>query len=204
MATLKLIDRAGVQREADLVEACRQGDRTALQAVFTEHAQFLERLLVRVVGPVDEVEDLLQMTFLAAMRAFPGFRGEARVRTWLSRIAVRTAQEHLRRPERTRRARLSLVEEICAGDEPRAPDHSLETKRLLQRLYHHLNAIAPKKRVAFVLHVFEGYPVEQVAALVGASLTATKSRVFWARRELLARARRDPVLRGVLEGEALP
>jgi RNA polymerase sigma-70 factor (ECF subfamily) len=204
VATLKLIDRAGVRREADLVEACRQGDRAALQVVFTEHAQFLERLLVRVVGRVDEVEDLLQMTFLAAMRAFPGFRGEARVRTWLSRIAVRTAQEHLRRPERTRRARISLVEEICAGDEPRAPDRSLETKRLLQRLYHHLDAIAPKKRVAFVLHVFEGYPVEQVAALVGASLTATKSRVFWARRELLARARRDPALRGMLEGEALP
>jgi RNA polymerase sigma-70 factor (ECF subfamily) len=204
MVMLKLVDRAALKKEASLVEACRRGERAALQAVFNEHGPFLERLLIRIAGPVDEVEDLLQMTFLAAMRAFPGFRGEARVRTWLSRIAVRIAQEHLRRPERSRRARLSLVEDVHAEDASPPPDRNVETRLLLERLYHHLNAIAPRKRVAFVLHVFEGYPVEQVAALVGASLTATKSRVFWARRELLARARKDPALRGIFEGEGLP
>jgi RNA polymerase sigma-70 factor (ECF subfamily) len=201
MARLKLVDRAGIEREADVVEACRRGDRAALQTVFTEHAPFLERLLTRVAGPIDEVEDLLQMTFVAAMRAFPGFRGEARVRTWLTRIAVRVAQEHLRRPERTRRSRLSLIDDIHVEDGSPAPDHCVENRRLLQRVYHHLDAIAPRKRVAFVLHVFEGYPVEQVAALVGASLTATKSRVFWARKELLSRARKDPALRGIIGRE---
>jgi DNA-directed RNA polymerase specialized sigma24 family protein len=60
--------------------------------------------------------------------------------------------------------------------------------------------IAPKKRIAFVLHVFEGHPIEEVAALTGASITATKSRVFWARRELLKRAARDPQLRDLVEG----
>ena len=201
MANLKLVDRAGVEREADLVEACRRGERSALQAVFVAHGPYLERLLTRIAGPNGEVEDLLQATFVAAIRAFPGFRGEAQVRTWMSRIAVRIAQEQLRRPEYRRRISLELVDDIRADDDSRAPDQQIESKRRLEHLYRHLDAIAAKKRVAFVLHVFEGYPVEQVAALVGASVSATKSRVFWARRELLARARRDPLLRGLFGEE---
>jgi DNA-directed RNA polymerase specialized sigma24 family protein len=71
------------------------------------------------------------------------------------------------------------------------------------RLNHHLQAISPKKRIAFVLHVFEGLPIEEVAALTAASVTATKSRVFWARRELIKRAQRDPILRDIAL-EAVP
>jgi DNA-directed RNA polymerase specialized sigma24 family protein len=92
--------------------------------------------------------------------------------------------------------------------EPRATapgaDHALDDKQRLQRLRHHLEAIAPKKRVAFVLHVFEGHPIDEVAALTGASVPAVKSRVFWARRELLKRASRDPWLREYVNEEPVP
>jgi len=50
-----------------------------------------------------------------------------------------------------------------------------------------------------VLHVFEGLPIEEVAALTGASVTASKSRIFWARRELMKRASRDPLLRDLVQ-----
>ena len=139
---------------------------------------------------------MLQSTFVAAIDAFPRFRGEAQVRTWLARIAIRIAQDRLRSAAHRRRGDLPDLEESA---DPRgqfdAADSSVDTGRRIRRLQHHLQAIAPKKRVAFVLHVFEGIPIEEVAALTGASVTATKSRVFWARRELLKRAERDPVLR---------
>jgi RNA polymerase sigma-70 factor (ECF subfamily) len=180
--------------DADLIEACRQGDRRALERVLLAHSPYLERLLGRVAGSL-EVEDLLQMTFIAAIGAFPRFRGEAQVRTWLARIAVRIAQERLHKPERKRRVPWENMRE----PEPRAntvpPEHAMDDKQRLARLRYHLDAIAPKKRVAFVLHVFEGHPIDEVAALTGASVTAVKSRVFWARRELLRRAKRDPWLR---------
>ena len=51
-------------------------------------------------------------------------------------------------------------------------------QRRIARLEMHLAALGPKKRIAFSLHVFEGLPLEAVAALMGASVTATKSRVF--------------------------
>ncbi len=181
--------------ELDLVEACRRGDRRALHRVFTTHAPYIERLLGRVVGPSLEVDDLLQSTFMAAITAFPRFRGEAHVRTWLARIAVRIAQERLRSASYKRRVDLpSLDERADHNDRSAHVEHDLDARRRVERMYLHLNAIGVKKRVAFVLHVFEGHPIEEVAALAGASVTATKSRVFWARRELIKRASRDPLL----------
>jgi RNA polymerase sigma-70 factor (ECF subfamily) len=186
--------------ELGLIERCRRGERAALQEVFMTHAPYLERVLGRMAGPRLEVEDLLQSTFVAAIRAFPAFRGEAQVRTWLTRIAVRTTQERLRSAAHRRRGELPGLEETpdLAGRSSFA-EHDLDARRSVERLYVHLGAIAPKKRIAFILHAFEGHPLEEVAALTGASLTATKSRVFWARRELLKRVARDPGLRELLE-----
>ena len=189
--------------ELDEIEACRRGDRRALEAVFVAHAPYLERVLGRIVGSSIEVEDLLQSTFLAAIHAFPRFRGEAQVRTWLARIAIRTAHDRLRSAAHRRRADLPDLE---AEPDPREVidgESTIDLQRRVRRLHHHLESIAPKKRVAFVLHVFEGLPIEEVAALTGASVTATKSRVFWARREMVRRAQRDPILRDfVLEAES--
>jgi len=185
-----------IAAEAELVEACRRGDRAALEVVLSTHSPYLERLLSRVIGPSGDLEDVLQSTFVAAIRAFPRFRGEAQVRTWLARIAIRTAHERLRSAEHRRRSRIADLEAVAdAQSEHGRGERRFEARRKLARLYEHLEAIGPKKRLAFVLHVFEGHALEDVAALMDASLAATKSRVFWARRELLRRAARDPLLR---------
>jgi len=178
------------------IEACRRGDRDALEAVFRIEAPALERLISRLVGPTADVEDLLQTTLMEAVGAFPRFHGKASVRTWLGRIAVHVVHQHLRRPDvRRRRVTLELVRDYEPTDAAPEPDRAAHTHRQLERLYHHLDSIAVKKRLAFVLYVFEGRPIDEVAALTGASRVATKSRVFWARRELLARVAADPVLR---------
>jgi len=195
MVTLRVISRSDYEKESDLIDACRRGDRAALETVFVTHSPYLERVLTRIAGYNEDIEDLLQMTFVAAIRAFPRFRGEASVKTWLTRIAVRIAQEYLRKPDRRRRVAFEPNTDQAADDAAAEPDGTVDAWRKLERIYYHLNAIAPKKRTAFLLHVVEGHPIDEVAALVGASVTATKSRVFWARRELLARVRKDRILR---------
>jgi RNA polymerase sigma factor (sigma-70 family) len=186
--------------EQDLIEACRRGERAALEAVFMAHAPYLERVLWRVAGRSLDVEDLLQSTLMAAIEAFPRFRGEAHVRTWLARIAVRTAHDRLRSAAHRLRAHVPDLDAVADRDVETTTDRDFETRRKLQRLEQHLAALGPKKRTAFVLHVFEGMPLEEVAALMGAGIPATKSRVFWARRELLKRAARDPYLRELALG----
>ena len=201
MQNVVAIDPQRREEPPDLVERCRRGDRAALEAVLTAHAPYLERLLGRVVGPRAEVEDLLQATLAAAISAFPRFRGEAQVRTWLARIAVRTAHDHLRRAEFRKRGELPSLEAVPDGEgDGRRAEDRLDAQQRAARLYEHLQAIGPKKRIAFLLHIVEGHPIEEVAALMGASKPATKSRIFWARRELMKRAARDPWLKTLAEG----
>jgi RNA polymerase sigma-70 factor (ECF subfamily) len=166
--------------------------------VLRAHTPDLERLLVRMVGPRADVDDLLQTTLMAVVSAFPRSRGEASVRTWMARIAVNVARDYLRNPHR-RRVVLRVVPDEDQVDERQRPDGAALHRRCLERVYEHLTDIAPKKRIAFVLHVFEGLPIDEVAALTGATQAATKSRIFWARRALVGKAQRDPLLRELID-----
>jgi RNA polymerase sigma-70 factor, ECF subfamily len=183
--------------DADQLEGCRRGDRAALEAVFRAHAEILARLLTRIVGPSADVEDLLQDTFAAAITAFPTFRGEATVKTWLHRIAIHVAHHHLRRPRHRRE--VALVDPDAVPDGARDAPAAMvpELRALADRLYHHLDALDAAKRIALVLYAIEERPVDEIAALMGASKAATRARIFWARRALLRRMRRDPRLAGV-------
>lgn len=178
----------------DLVERCKAGDRAALEEVLSAHAAVLQRVITRLVGAGPDAEDVLHATFVAAMDAFPSFRGEARVSTWLSRIAVHVAIDALRHRQR----RAGSAPDTDASEVPAAldgADERVQARRELVRLNHILDALPPLRRVAFVLFVIEGRTLEEVAALTGATVMATKSRVFWARRAVLARAKKDPLLR---------
>ncbi len=177
---------------SEVIEACRRGDPRALDQVFRREAPFIERVLGRVVGPRGDLEDLLQMTLEASIRAFPAFRGEASVRTWMTRIAVRTALSHLRHPSQKRRVSLELIEGGAAPVSTSRPAEESEARRKLHLLYEHLERIEEKQRTAFVLFSVEGRSMDEVAALMGAGINATKSRVMWARRRLLARLKKDP------------
>lgn len=181
---------------AALIAACRAGDRRAIDQVLRPLLPALEHLLARLVPEPADVEDLLQSTLTAAIVAFPRFRADASVKTWLFRIATCQVQDHWRSPSRRRRVALELVEE--PADEVRA-DAQADARRRLAWVYEHLAAIAPKKRIAFILHVIDGRSIEEVADAMGATVFATRSRVLWGRRALLARLRRDPRLADLAE-----
>src|SRR6185436_9799802 len=130
--------------DAATLQACREGNVAALGRVFEIQSPALERLLFRVLGPDEAMEDVLQATFEAAIIGFPRFRGEASVKTWLSRIAVRLAQEHFRKRNRRRRVGLTLL-----AEESELSDADLEAdlhhRVHLRRVYEHLDQIDVKK-----------------------------------------------------------
>lgn len=175
------------------IDACRRGDRAALEAVFRAHAEPLARLLTRLIGPAAEVEDLLQDTFAAAIAAFPRFRGEASVKTWLHRIAIHVAHQHLRRPRHRREVELRDPDAVPHAA-PSTPDPVL--RDLARRLYAQLDTLGASRRIALVLYAIEERSVDEIAVLMGASRAATRSRIFWARRALMRGMRRDPALAG--------
>ncbi len=118
------------------------------------------------------------------------------MRTWLTRIAVRTAMRELSKPTH-RRVALELVDGVGRDS---ATDAVVAARRQLERVQEHLGCLPVKQRLSFVLHVVDGRSIEEVAALMSATQTATKSRIFLARRTLVRRAQRDPVLQELMRG----
>jgi RNA polymerase sigma-70 factor (ECF subfamily) len=171
----------------------------------------VQATLQQMVGPTADLEDLVQTTFESALRDLHRFRGVASFRTWVTRIALHVAQHHLRAGRIRRSAPLELVPEAYVAAEPPDSNRRLALRRLAPRLHAALDQIHPRKRIALLLYVVEGRPVSEIASLTGASRTAVKSRLFFARRELRAILESDPELRELVDalldeprGEAAP
>jgi len=164
--------------------------------MFREHCETVERMIARLVGSSPDLEDLVQTTFVEALRTIHRYRGEASFKTWLASIAVHVAQHHLRAGRLRRHAPLELVPEARLASSAPDIEGQLDERRLSARLYALLDRIPARQRVALILFTIDGRPAEEVAALMGASQTATRSRVFFARRALRALIRED---RGLAE-----
>jgi RNA polymerase sigma-70 factor, ECF subfamily len=174
-----------------LADRCVSGDRAAQRELFQREKRRVHATLFRVLGSNGEMEDLLQEAFFEVFKSLARFRGEARLSTWIDRITVRVAYGHLTR-RRPRAARLESVPEMPAHD-PSA-EQRVAMRQAARRLYEVLDHLDAKLRLAFTLHALDGRPLAEVAELMGASLMATKTRVWRARRVVEKYARKDPHL----------
>jgi RNA polymerase sigma-70 factor (ECF subfamily) len=175
----------------DLVMQARRGEAAAYRALFRLHVQRVNRIVRRLGGASADVDDLVQAVFAEAFRSLPAFRGDALFSTWLARIAVRVTMRALRRPA------LRLVPLVDADDAPAddaGPEGIAGAREALAWLNDLLSTLRPKRRVAFVLHVLEGYSMEEIAAIVDASVAAVKVRIHDARCEIERRLRKHPQL----------
>ncbi len=171
-----------------LVDGARRGEPTAFRELFRLHVARVHRMVHRMVGATSDLDDLVQTVFVEAFRSLPGFRGESLFSTWLGRIAVRVTMRAVKRPTVTT-VPIEAVERSLS--DPSNPDDSARANEGARHLDSLLAALKPKKRAAFVLHALEGFSIEETAAMVGASVAATKVRIHDARRELERRARKD-------------
>jgi RNA polymerase sigma-70 factor, ECF subfamily len=185
--------------ERTLVEGCRAGDAASLDSFFRVYFGYVQRVISRLVGPTPDLQDLVQSTFIEAIQSFDRYRGGASLQTWVTRIAVHLSLNQLRTGVR-RHVPLELVPPSHEPADPRSTaDVELSTRQLGRRLFDLLDRLAPEKRVAFLLYTIEEHSIEEVAALTGASCAATKSRIWFARRELLAAVKNRPELRAFVQ-----
>jgi RNA polymerase sigma-70 factor (ECF subfamily) len=180
-----------------LADRCVSGDRAAQRELFQREKRRVHATLYRVLGSNNEMEDLVQDAFIEVFKSLARFRGEAQLATWIDRITVRVAYAHLTR-RRLRAARLESVPEMPAHDA--SAEQRVAMRQAARRLYEVLDRLDVKLRLAFTLHAFDGRPLAEVAELMGASVMATKTRVWRARRVVEKQARRDPHLAEFLQG----
>ncbi|MBK8173362.1 MAG: RNA polymerase sigma factor [Sandaracinaceae bacterium] len=172
--------------DAELVRAMRAGDAHAAMEIYRLHASAAEKMIVRMLGYVPERVDLLHDVFVRVLEGIDSLKDPSSLRAWISGIAVRRAQEHIRT---RKRAMSELPADAVAwtGD----PEVSLT----MRRVYALIDRLDVDERAAFVLRRIEGMELQEIATLVETSLATVKRRIARAEKLFEEWAAADPVLR---------
>ena len=173
-------DQAGVD-SSQSVALPETAPAIDIDAIYLEHAPFITRVLVRLIGETAQVDDLVQETFLVAYRRRDTFDGRSVVRTWLYGIAARLAMRHRRGKGRFLRA-IGLY-----ADEPHdrvapGPDLDLERARAAALVRDALDEIPFKQREVFVLYELEELEGTVIAEMLGIPVNTVWTRLHHGRK----------------------
>jgi len=174
------------------VDALKRGDRAEFARLVDEYSLHIYRLALRLLGNPQDAEDVLQNTFLNALRALPKFESRSSLSTWLYRIAVNEALMMIRK----RKPQISLTPVNEEGDEDEDGEemqivdwgHLPESDLLSNEARQHVDAAIQRLpdtlRVVFLLRDIEGLSIEETAATLHISQAAVKTRLLRARLHL--------------------
>lgn len=174
----------------ELVARTLAGDPAAFEAIIRRHNRLLFRTARSVLRSDAEAEDVVQETYFKAWRKLPSFRREARLSTWLVRIAMNEAFGRLRR---SRAEVVTLAgwdgaqeTDMTADEAPSfdAPETAALRHEFRQVAERHIDALPAQYRIVFVLRVLEELDVEEVAQLLRVPPATVRTRFFRARSRL--------------------
>jgi RNA polymerase sigma-70 factor (ECF subfamily) len=179
--------------DQQIVERVQRGDKRAFDLLVTKYQRKIFRLLSRLIRDPAEIEDVAQEAFIKAYRALPNFRGESAFYTWLYRIAINTAKNHL--VSQGRRAPTSTeteiedaetFEEADALREVNTPDAMMMSRQVGEAVNRAIDRLPEDLRNAIVLRELEGLSYEEIAESMNCPIGTVRSRIFRA-REAIAR-----------------
>ncbi len=185
------------EREVDqkLVERVQQGDKEAFGLLVTKYQRKVYRLLSRLIRDPVEVEDVAQEAFIKAYRALEGFRGESAFYTWLYRIAINTAKNHM--VSQSRHVSISGLDtdeaeglgEGALLRDINTPERLLITREIGETVREAMMALPDELQNAIVLRELEGMSYEEIAGIMDCPIGTVRSRIFRAREAIAQRLR---------------
>lgn len=187
--------RLAKNTDQELVRRVKRGDRTAFDMLFTRYQHKILGLIGRHLHDPSEVEDVAQEAFVKAFRALPRFRGESAFYTWLYRIAINTAKNHIaaksRRPpsvdiDAEEAQWTDGAEQLRDSEDPEAVAARDELSAEIDRA---INALPDNLRSAVTLREIEGLSYDQIASIMDCPVGTVRSRIFRAREAIDVRIR---------------
>ena len=161
--------------ESDLVRKAQDGDVEAFDALVGVYKAKVYSIAYQIAGNRDDAEDICQESFIKLYRNIHTYSTNHKFTTWLFRLVTNTAIDHIRRQNRSRR--LSV--------ETRPPDRSQtgdsDLKLTLDRI---LSTVSPRQRMAFVLRDLQGFPLCEVAQILGCSGVTARVHLHKARTRI--------------------
>ena len=180
------------EREVDqaLVERVQQGDKRAFDVLVQKYQHRVIKLIARFVRNSDDVQDVAQEAFIKAYRALKNFRGDSAFYTWMYRIAINTAKNHL--VASSRRATDSAVdaqdaEQYDSGDwlrEYATPERELLAGEMKGVILNTISDLPDDLKEAITLREMENLSYEEIADVMDCPIGTVRSRIFRAREAI--------------------
>lgn len=181
--------------DLELVRRVQRGDSAAFDLLVRKHQHRVVALIGRYVHDWSEAQDVAQDTFIRAYRAMGNFRGDAQFSTWLHRIAVNTAKNHLvahkRRPPGDD-VDIDDAEQFESGLRLRdndTPERELMRHEMEQTVMRAVEALPEELRAAITLREVDGLSYEEIAQQMKCPIGTVRSRIFRARDAIDAQLR---------------
>lgn len=188
--------------DLDLVRRVQRGDSAAFDVLVRKYQHRIVALIGRYIADWSECQDVAQDTFIRAYRAIGNFRGDAQFYTWLHRIAVNTAKNHLvahnRRPptddiDATDAAQFETGARLRDTD---TPERELMRQELERTVMKAVDGLPEELRAAITLREVDGLSYEEIAQKMDCPIGTVRSRIFRAREAI------DAQLRPLLDAES--
>ncbi len=178
--------------ETQLIKGIQQGDRKAFQILVENYQRMVVNTCLGIVHNKADAEDLAQDVFLEIFRNAENFRGEAKISTWLYRIATNRSLNFIRNNKRKRF--FQSIEETFIGGRNRTneisetptdqPDRNITDQQRADMLYRAIDKLPEKQRTAFTLNKYEELPYQQIAEIMDISLASVESLIHRAKKNL--------------------
>lgn len=179
--------------DQQLIRRVQRGDKRAFDLLVLKYQHRIINLVSRFVREPNDALDVAQDTFLKAYRALPSFRGDSAFYTWLYRIAINTAKNHLvvqsRRPVE-REQDLAENEQIALEStlsDIATPEHMLLKDEIQATVLKAIEELPEDLSTAITLREVEGLSYEEIAAVMACPIGTVRSRIFRAREAIDSR-----------------
>ena len=174
--------------DTELVARVQHGDKSAFDLLVLKYQHRIIKLVGRYVREPADALDVTQDAFLKAYRALPNFRGESAFYTWLYRIAINTAKNHLvaaaRRPSDVDLGSNEDGEQFEIEDMQstlETPERLLLTEEIRQTVIDAIGKLPDDLRTAIMLREVDGLSYEEIATVMDCPIGTVRSRIFRAR-----------------------
>ena len=176
--------------DRELVRRVQKGEKEAFDVLVLKYQHKLLKLISRYIRDSSEALDVAQESFLKAYRALPNFRGESAFYTWLYRIAINTAKNHL--VSESRRPPVSDVDSVDAEQlngesdlkEYATPERLLLKEEIQNTVASAIGALPEDLKTAITLRELEGLSYEEIAHAMDCPIGTVRSRIFRAREAI--------------------
>lgn len=191
----RIVPREMISREAaapaadpdrQLLERCRHGDARAFETLFRKYQTYVYNISLGMLANTDDAADVTQETFLRLHRNLDSFRGDSTFSTWLYRVAVNLCITEIRRRGRSK---FQYLEDVLHDEEAPleselapGPDEAMELAEDRRVVHQALRMLPPDYRAVMVLRHFQQLAYEEIAEVLGLSLSQVKTRLFRARK----------------------